>query len=301
VVALLLDLKSELHSRVRRIEPAELNAILQLGVLTVAVLPLLPDAGYGPWGALNPFRLWLAVVLIAALSLAGHVAVRLRGPQQGLLWAGLVGGIASSTAATLALARAARAHPAWARPAAAAIVAACGVMFLRMAVVISLLQPGLSLRLGAYLLLLGLASFVAAAWQWHRKGEPPPQTAMVDADAKVFDLPTALGFGLVLAAVALLVRFAKEGLGVAGVYGVAFVSGLADVEAILISTIQLGAQGDVPLAVAVDAIGLAVLANMLVKAVMAWTIGGRATGIRVVGGYLAVAASGVAALALGWL
>ena len=299
VVALLLDMKSELHSRVRRIEPAELNAILQLGVLTAAVLPLLPDAGYGPWGALNPFRLWLAVVLIATLSLAGHVAVRLRGPQQGLLWTGLVGGLASSTAATLALARTARANPALARPAAAAIVAASGVMFLRMIVVIALLQPTLSLRLGAYLVLLGVASFIAAAWQWRRRGEPPAQPTALDPDGKVFDLPTALGFGLLLAAVALLVRFAKDGLGVAGVYGVAFVSGLADVDAILISTIQLGAHGDVPMGVAVNAIGLAVLANMLVKAAMAWVIGGRATGVRVAGGYLAVAAIGGAVVLAG--
>jgi uncharacterized membrane protein (DUF4010 family) len=300
VVALLLDMKSELHSRVRRIESAELNAILQLGVLTAAVLPLLPDAGYGPWGALNPFRLWLAVVLIAALSLAGHVAVRLRGPQQGLLWTGLVGGVASSTAATLALARTARANPALARPAAAAIVAASGVMFLRMAVVIGLLQPRLSPRLGGYLLLLGAASFAAAAWQWRRLAEPAPPAGVVAADAKVFDLTTALGFGLALAAVALLVRFAKEGLGAAGVYGVAFASGLADVDAILISTIQLGAQGEVPLAVAVNAIGLAVLANMLAKCAMAWSIGGRATGAPVAAGYLAVAATGFLGVATGW-
>ena len=107
VVALLLDLKGELHEGMRHIQPAELNAVLQFGVLTAAILPLLPDQGYGPYDALNPFRLWLAVIVIAALSLAGHVAARWRGARQGLLWAGLLGGIASSTAATLALARSA--------------------------------------------------------------------------------------------------------------------------------------------------------------------------------------------------
>jgi hypothetical protein len=82
VVALLLGMKGELHQGMRRIHPDELNAILQLGVVTAAVLPLLPDQGYGPFLALNPFRLWLAVILIASLSLAGHVAARWRGANR---------------------------------------------------------------------------------------------------------------------------------------------------------------------------------------------------------------------------
>ena len=95
VVALLLDLKPVLHRWVRLIQPPELNAVLQLGVLSAVVLPLLPNAGYGPYAALNPYQLWLAVVLVAALSLLGHIAMRLRGARQGLLWMGFFGGLAS--------------------------------------------------------------------------------------------------------------------------------------------------------------------------------------------------------------
>jgi uncharacterized membrane protein (DUF4010 family) len=163
VVALLLDLKEELHGWLRLVQPEELNAVLQLGVLSAVILPLLPDEGYGPYDAINPFRLWLAVILVAALSLLGRVASRLRGEQQGLLWVGLLGGLASSTAASLALARAARTEPRLAVPAAAAIVAASGVMFLRMAVVISALEPALAPRLGGYLVVRGSATFGAAA------------------------------------------------------------------------------------------------------------------------------------------
>ena len=68
-----------MHGWLRRIQPAELNAVLQLAVLSAAVLPLLPDQGLGPYAAINPFKVWLAVVLVAALALVGHVAVRLRG------------------------------------------------------------------------------------------------------------------------------------------------------------------------------------------------------------------------------
>lgn len=298
VVALLLDLKPLLHGWLRRIQPAELNAALQLGVLTAVVLPLLPDAGYGPYDALNPYRIWLAVVLIAGLSLAGHVAVRWRGERQGLLWTGLLGGLASSTAATLALSRAARSQqPGTQAAAAAAIVAACGIMFLRMAVVVAVLQPALLSRLGVFLLVLAAASFVLAAWQW-RAAPRPGDGVSPAATGRVFDLGAALGFGLLLAMVAVVARAARDALGSAGVYAVAFVSGLADVDAILISSAQMQAQGELGAVAAAIAILLAAFANMLAKGAMAWSIAGRDVGGRVVGSYLTVAAAGAIAAAI---
>lgn len=298
VVALLLGLKQELHGGIRRIAPAELNAVLQLAVLTAAVLPLLPDAGYGPYEAWNPFRLWLAVILVASLSLAGHVAARWRGEQQGLLWTGLIGGLASSTAATLALARAVRHQPSSAGTAAAAVVAASGVMFLRMAVVIAVLQPRLAWSLGGLLVWLGACSFAAAAWQWRRSQRPEVDEAPAPAQLRVFDLSTALGFALLLGLVAVVVRFAREQLGDVGLYGAAFISGLADVDAILISTIQLQAQGQVGVVVAALAITVAVVANMVTKAVMAWSIGGGRLGRQVAAGYAVVMLAGTGAVAL---
>lgn len=295
VVALLLGMKGELHQGMRRIHPEELNALLQLGVLTAAILPLLPDEGFGPYGALNPFRLWLAVILIAGLSLAGHVAARWRGAQQGLLWSGLLGALASSTAATLALSRAARAQPPLANAASAAIVAASGVMFARMAVVTALLQPALALPAAVPLLLLAAVSFAAGAWLWRSRRDSG--ATGLQAGGRLFDLPTALGFGLLLAVVAVLARAAQEALGDAGVYAVGFASGLADVDAPLVSSLQMAAQGQVSAAVAMRTIVLAVTANMLVKATMAWFIGGAAVGRRVAGGYLAALLA--AALVLG--
>lgn len=298
VVALLLDLKPILHAWLRRIQRAELNAALQLGVLSAVVLPLLPDAGYGPYGALNPYRTWLAVVLISALSLLGHVAARSRGARQGLLWTGLLGGLASSTAATLALSRAARAQQRdAAAPAAAAIVAACGVMFLRMVVVLAALQPAQLRGLGILLLVLAAAAAAAAASLW-RSGPNAPPGAGAPSGLRVFDLGTAIGFGIVLAVVAIVARAARDALGGGGLLAVAFVSGLADVDAILISSAQMQAQGDLGAATAATAILLAAVANMLAKAVMAWSIAGREVGRRVVGGYLSVAGAGAVAAAV---
>ena len=286
VVALLLGLKGELHQALRRIHPAELKALLQMGVLTAAILPLLPDTGFGPYGALNPFRLWLAVILIAGLSLAGHGAARWQGAQRGLLWSGVLGGVASSTAATLALARRAREDASLASPAAAGIVGASGTMFLRMAVVTGALQPALALAVALPLVMLAVVAFAATAWLWRRRG--PRRTDGPLAEARPFDLPTALAFGVLLGGVAVLARAAQEALGSAGLYAVGFVAGLADVDAPLVSSLQMAAEGRIARGVAVTTIVLAVAANMAVKAAMARAIGGPAVGRQVAGGFLAV-------------
>lgn len=299
VVTLLLGMKEQLHGGLRRIQAAELNAVLQLAVLSAVILPFLPDEGLGPYQAVNPFRVWLAVVLVAALALAGHVAVRLRGERQGLVWAGVLGGLASSTAATVTLARVARGQEGLAVPAASAIVAACGVMFLRMAVVVAMLQPELALRLGGFLVLLGAGCFLAAWFLWGR--QPAPARGDVPAEAKLFGLPTALGFGGALAVVAIAVRAARDYLGDAGIYGVAFISGLADVDAIVISSVQMHAQDHLAAGATAAAILVAAFSNMVMKAAMAWAIGGREVGWRVSAGYaFALAAGLLAAAALAW-
>ena len=296
IVALLLDLKPVLHRWVRLIQPAELNAVLQLGVLSAVVLPLLPDAGYGPYAALNPYQLWLAVVLVAALSLLGHIAMRLRGARQGLLWMGLFGGLASSTAATLALARAVRAQPEIQGSAAAAILLACGVMFFRMAVLVVILQPRIAAEIGLFLVLLGGTAFLAAAWLWRRNVSP--DTAPIESQVRVFDLTTALGFGVVLGVAAVAIRAGKDVLGNAGIYGIAFVSGLADVDAILVSSVQMQAQGELAANAAATAILLAAIANTFSKAALAFGIGGARLGWHVVSGSVAIVAVGAAATAM---
>lgn len=290
LVALLLDLKGPLHRGLRRMQAAELDAVLQLGVLSAVILPLLPNEGFGPYDAINPFQLWLAVIFIAALSLLGHAASRWQGVQHGLLWVGLLGGLASSTAATLALSRSAGATPALARAAAAAVVAANGMMFLRMAVVVTLLQAGTALRLGGLLVAMGVASFAAAALLWWRRASA--QDGRVAGEAKLFDLGTAFGFALALGVVSVLVHAAQDLLGTRGVYAVAFVSGAVDVDAIVISSVQMLGSGELAAEATATAIVLAAVANMLVKSGMAAALGGRALAGRVAAGYLAAAAAG---------
>ncbi|HYD78074.1 DUF4010 domain-containing protein [Ramlibacter sp.] len=296
LVALLLDLKGPLHRGLRRMQETELDAVLQLGVLSAVILPLLPNEGFGPYDAINPFQLWLAVIFIAALSLLGHWASRWHGVQHGLMWVGVLGGLASSTAATLSLARSVQATPALARPAAAAVVAANGMMFIRMAVVVSLLQGGTGLRLVALLVTMGVACFAAAAVLWHGRGSA--QAPQVEGEAKLFDLGTAFGFALALGVVAVLVRAAQDLMGTGGVYAVAFVSGAVDVDAIVLASVHMLGRGELSAGATATAIVLAAVANMVVKLGMAATLGGRALGWRVAAGYGAAAATGAAIAAV---
>lgn len=296
VAAVLLNLKPTLHSWLRLIQSSELSASLQLLVLSVVILPYLPDVGLGPYEALNPYKLWWAVILIAALSLTGHFAMRLSGPQRGLLWTGLLGGLASSTAATLALGRFAREQPATLRACVSGILAACGVMFLRVAVLLAVISPPSILTLGGASVLAGLVLLAMALWQWRQvQSEAHPASAgHAVQPMSPFNLGTALAFGSYLAAIAVLVPAAKAWLGASGIYMLSAVSGVADVDAIVISLARMHHAGGIALAATGMALGLATLSNIASKVVIAWTTAGRRVG-------LAVALANLLALGAGGL
>ena len=275
----------------------ELSAALQLLVLSLVILPNLPDAGYGPYQALNPYRLWWAVVLIAGLSLVGHLAMHVTGAHRGVFWTGVLGGLASSTAATLALARHAKRQPALAEAAAAGALAASGVMFLRMIVLVASVQPALLRPLGAPLVAPGVALLLLAVWQWRRRSGQAISAEQVEP-VPPFDLGTALAFGGFLAVMAVLVPAGKEWLGAPGIYALAALSGLADVDATVISVARLQGAGGLTVVTAVLAVGLTTVANMVAKASIAWKVGGAAVGWPVLRGY--AVAMAVGALAIGW-
>lgn len=290
VAAVLLDYKSTLHGWLNLVEQSEMRAGLQLLVLSLVVLPLLPDAGYGPGGVLNPYRLWWAVVLLAGLSLAGHAAMRFSGPERGLLWTGLLGGLATSTAATLALARQARRDPALLAPALAGALAASGMMTLRIIAIVAVLQAPLALELAPPLLGAGAVLFAAAWWQWRHRGSA--SAGAQPAEMSPFDLGTVLGFGTLLAIVAVAVQFAKSSFGDAGVYAISALSGLVDVDPVVVSLARLHASGPDGAGVPANGIALAALASLVTKGVLAAYAGGAAFTTRLVAAYAAAAVLG---------
>ena len=274
VVTWLLSVKPTLHAWLRRIDPEELRATLRLLLISVVVLPFLPNRGYGPGGALNPFEIWWMVVLIAAISWAGYVAARIVGPGRGAILTGLVGGLVSSTAVTLHLSRLCRERsaPATSSAVAAGILAASGMMFARILVEIAVVNPSL-LRsalpaFAARTLVLGIAGW----WIWHRS--PGAGTTGEMRLGNPLELGSAIKFGAFLALVMVLADVLEARYGEAGILALASVSGLADVDAITLSLARMATES-ISASTASQGIVLAGAVNTVVKGVLATAIGGR--------------------------
>lgn len=297
IAAVLLDLKPTLHRWLRLVEQRELSAALQMMVLTAVILPMLPDRGYGPYQALNPYHLWWSVVLIAGLSLCGHLAIRLTGPSRGIFWTGLLGGLASSTAATLALARRAHGNDGVLTAASAGIFAASAMMFVRMTALVVVLRPALLASMGAAMV-VGAVVLLAASLLRLRSASLPDAAGPAADTTDPFDLSSALGFGLLLGVLALLTRSAQQWLGDAGLYAMALLSGLLDVDAILLTVMHMNGRAVLDNPQATIAAGLAVASNMVMKALFCWFGGSPALGRRVSTGF---AVAMTAASATAWM
>lgn len=304
----LLHFKVELEGVAQRLTPTDLRSMLQFGALMVIVLPLLPDAPMGPYGALNPFHIGLMVVLIAGVSLAGYVAWRLTWVRQGLLLTGVLGGLASSTATTLAYARQARAGS---QPPAAALVVillANSTMFARVLLLAVVAAPALAPRVAAAMLPALLAAVPALWLNWRAASAALQRPDAVRGDAPAYrnptQLPAALLFAGGYALVLVIAAWAARQVGVQGLYGLAFASGLTDVDAITLSLLRLFTTHEAAAPVAASAIALAVAANLLLKAALAWVAGGRALGLRTAAGFIApllALAAGASSQHLLWL
>ncbi|MFZ3203384.1 MAG: MgtC/SapB family protein [Pseudomonas sp.] len=276
-VALLLSLKRTLHGALRRLSEAELSGVLKLLFISLVLLPALPNQGYGPWQAFNPYVTWWMVVLIASLGFAAYVAIRLVGTRHGLLLTALLGGIVSSTAMTVTLARLNHERSLHAMLA-CGLLATSALMFPRVLLEVGLINapllPRLLWPLGVAALVYAggaLAYFRLAGSMAEENAEPPLKNP--------FELGSALRFAALLVLILFLAEGARRWLGDVGVYLVALVSGLADVDPITL-TLARSAKAELAPQVAVQGIFLAVLSNSLIKGLLIALIGGRQLALR---------------------
>lgn len=280
----LLSAKPLLRRFASRIVQEDVVATTKFLIVAVVVLPLLPDRDMGPMDAWNPRHIGWMVVLVAAISFVGYVASRLLG-RRGLLVTGLVGGLVSSTAVTAAFGSRARKTPALAATLAGGVVAACTVMFPRIAVEAAVVAPALAERLAAAVVAAVVAG-AAATWILVRPAARPEQEdggGAVDL-SNPFELGSALWFGALFAGINLAVRAANRFLGEKGAYLAAAVAGLTDVDAVTLSTATLLADGAVDLSRATAMVGIGAASNTLVKVGIAFALGRRGFGARVAAG-----------------
>lgn len=292
----LLYFKAQLQGVTRSLTHKDLISILQFGVLSLVVLPILPDRDFGPYNALNPHQIWWMVVLISGLSLTGYAALRIVGNRHGAPLLGFLGGLVSSTATTLVFARNARENDKLATTATPVILIANLVVTVRLGIIAAVLAPTLFVPLASVLgigLLLGLA---VALFRWRTLSAaddlPLPEVK------NPTELRTALSFGLLYGAVLLLAAWLQDIAGSQGLYLVALASGLTDVDAITLSMLRLYNQQTSAAAPAITAIALAALSNLAFKSGLVIAIGGKTLARQVLPGFAAIGVGFVAGIGL---
>ncbi len=277
-MVLLLHLKKPMHQFAGAIGEYDMRAIMQFVFLTMVILPVLPRGDFGPFGVWNPFQIWLMVVLIVAISLSGYVAYKFLGDRAGALVGGLLGGLISSTATTVSYARRTAGEASQSALAALVIMIAACVSLGRVLVEIAAVAPRTLMALAPPLAaMLGAAAVIAGAMFLFRRAPATPMPVQTNPA----ELKSALVFGALYALVLLAVAAAKAYFGAAGLFVVAGLSGLTDMDAITLSSARMVEIGSLDAATGWRTIVVAAMANFAFKFGMVAVLGHRSLTLRV--------------------
>lgn len=294
-VVVLLHLKPQMHAFAGRIDDRDFAAVVQFVVLSLIILPVLPNRTFGPFQVLNPYKIWLMVVLMVGMSLAGYVTYKFLGSRVGAWATALLGGFVSSTAATVSAARASK-ESADVSGSAFVILVASAISFVRLGLLVAATAPAF---LPATLLALGTLFGVLFVTGWlnfrFNRVEGAPGVAPGNPAA----LKTPLIFGGLYAVMLLVIAAANAYFGHKGVYVVGAFSGLTDMDAITLSVTNLVNGGDISSGTGWRVVVVAALANLVCKGTVVVAIGGRRLTARVLTGFVAAASAGVGLLFLG--
>lgn len=290
IVTGVLSLREELHGLAGGLDREDLLAVVRFAAVSLVVLPLVPNEPMGPWGVWNPRTIWLLVVLISGVSFVGYVAIKMVGARRGIGVSGLLGGLASSTAATLSFAERGRETPQLAPTLALGTLAASAVAAPRLLVLLGVVGPSLIPYALVPVSALFVVTTLAATLIARARDEQ-------DASVRVenpFELRPALQFGLLFATILLVLRAAQETLGDPGVLIASALAGVTQLDAITLSLADQTASGLDPV-VAGRGLGLAIAANSLFKGILAMSVGGGRYGRMVLPALLAAGAASAAA------
>lgn len=280
LMVVLLISKQPIHRLSRElITKEELEDALRFFVIAFVILPLLPNREAGPYGVLNPHRIWFLVVALTGIGSVGYIAVRALGAKRGLIVTGFAGGFISASATIVAMGTVARKDDTKVDPAIAGSLAASAATLVQLSLVVGVVNSELLWRL-AVGIGLGLVTFVAEIGWWLRQG------VGTDADAqekpgRAFAIRPALILGGLLTLILLLTRWGSDQLGSSGALIVGGIAGFADVHAAIVSLASLAKDVKIDVHTALLASALALLANTIVKSVVAYTAGGTRFGNRV--------------------
>lgn len=271
-VLFVLNLKDKIQTYEKVIEKQDLSAAILFLMMSFVILPLFPDEPLDPWGYFNLHHIWLMVVLVAGISFFGYIAVRLVGTKHGIGLAGLLGGLVSSTAVALSLARRSKENPSLSKNLAIGVALACSIMLFRIFIEMYIINAPLAKQILVPVLVASMIGYAYLGFLYYTSKK---DTIVQETTFKnPFKLSEALILGILFGAVMALIKFADTSFGDAGVYVISFISGLSDTDAIALSLASLSTNGLTSIT-ALNALILAIIANSLVKFTITMILGTR--------------------------
>jgi uncharacterized membrane protein (DUF4010 family) len=297
VATLVLSLRTQLHGWLARLSETDVQATARFAIIAAAVLPLLPDRRFGPYDAWNPRELWLVVVLVTAFSFAGYIASRSFGARRGILATAAIGGMYSSTAVIAVLARRLKLGDAPAPLLAAGIAVASTAMFIRVLLLTAALATSALPSLAFVAAPAGVVALAACLWLLRRDDGGQPGGATVFVPRNPFELLPALGFALLVGALALATRWAEARFGDVGIAALLAITGSFDVDAAIVTLGGLPAGTIAPWLAGI-VLAVPILFNTLFKAAIVVSLVGWRSGIRAAAPLLASGATMLVFLAL---
>ena len=287
---LLLELKAALEDLAKRIEPTDILTFAKFLMLSAVILPVLPNEALSRF-QINPFKTWLVVVAVSAVSYGSYVLQRLTRGQGGVILSALLGGAYSSTVTTIALARRSKTE---AQPHlfTGGILIASGMMYLRLAILLALFNHELMVSLSPAFIAMGCLA-VATGWLWSRRGDAVAASIVAATEPKnPLEISAALFFAMLFVAMLVATNLVTQYLGQSGIYTLAAIMGVTDVDPFIMGLTQ-AASALTPIGVASAGIAIAASSNNLVKGIYAFAFSSRETGRQSLLLLLALAALGL--------
>jgi uncharacterized membrane protein (DUF4010 family) len=259
--------------------------------IALVILPVLPDLPMGPYGVLNPRRIWWMVVLITGISLAGYLLYKFLGERAGVLVGAVLGGMVSSTATTVSYARRTKENPEAASAALLVIVVAAAIVYVRVLITVGVFIPAHLMAIAPSLLgMLAILALLGGIVWWRTRGEKPPSMEQGNPT----EIKSALVFTALFALVLLAIAAARQHFGERGLYVISALSGLTDMDAITLSSVELVRDQMVTGHVAGRLILLGSLANLVFKLIMVGSLGTRELFLKTAAVFgIALAAGGI--------
>ena len=283
-VAVLLQFKPELHRISERLKDEDVRAIMQFVLITCIILPILPRNTVDPLGVISPFNVWMMVVLIVGISLGGYIAYKFFGQKAGIFLAGILGGAVSSTATTISAARQSRDNHGNEAAAMIIVLLASTVMYARVFVEVAAVHIDMLRHCVIPFAVMAAATYLPVVLLWRQVRGQQPQIA--PSHENPTQLRAALYFAALYAVVLFLIAWMKQHVGTGGLYTLAILSGLHDMDAITLSISRMAIQDQELSLHGWRYIAAGILANIVVKAILGGVMGNTRFGLRLALGFV---------------